>query len=196
VRNTLLFDFGKVIVNFDFGLAFEAWAEATGMSRLSLQATFSPDEAYGAHERGEITWAQYAVHLRTNLSLGLDDSALLTGWNSIFTYPMPGVEAKIASLAKRHRLFVLSNTNAVHYAFWSQRYSNLLQPFSKLLCSHTLGARKPERAVYQRALEAMECDASDVLFFDDVAANIEGAKQAGIESCLFRTVADIPDLHQ
>ena len=196
MQNTLLFDFGRVLVDFDFGHAFDAWAKAASADKSRLQAAFYHDEAYCAHERGEITWSQYADHLRLRLSLRLDDSTLLNGWNSIFTEPVPGIEARIESLAQRHRLFVLSNTNKAHYDFWSERYSKLLQPFSQLLCSHALGARKPEFAIYRRALKVMDCNAAEVLFFDDVAANVEGAREAGIDSRLFRTVADIPNEQQ
>ncbi|MBT9596193.1 MAG: HAD-IA family hydrolase [Vitreoscilla sp.] len=192
MRTTLLFDFGRVLVDFDFGHAFAAWARADSAETSRLQAAFVQDEEYCAHERGEITWPQYADHLRRRLSLKLDDSELLNGWNAIFTRPVAGIEAKIALLTPNHRLFVLSNTNAAHYDFWSSHYSDLLRPFKQLLCSHALGARKPELAVYLRALEAMNCDASDVLFFDDVEVNVEGAKRAGIDSRVFRTVDDIP----
>jgi FMN phosphatase YigB (HAD superfamily) len=48
------------------------------------------------------------------------------------------------------------------------------------LISAILGARKPERRIYTRALGRFGIDASNAILFDDSAANVDGAIQAGM----------------
>jgi putative hydrolase of the HAD superfamily len=90
--DALLFDFGGVIVDIDFGRAVAAWAQAGQVAPNSLASRFSFDAHYEAHERGEIDGEQYFAALRDSLGLTLPNEELLGGWNAIFLDPMPGIE--------------------------------------------------------------------------------------------------------
>ena len=191
MSSVLLFDFGRVLVDFDFRHAFSRWADATGLSTLAIEKAFVQDAMYCAHERGELSWGEYAQHLRSILNLDLSDFALIEGWNAIFLNPVPGVSSTVDALSSRFRLFVLSNTNQTHYEYWSRQYASVLKPFDSLLCSHALGARKPEPEIYLRALSNIGVDANEVLFFDDIPTNVAGAQAVGMQGVLFTSVIDI-----
>src|SRR4029453_2600862 len=84
----------------------------------------------------------------------------------------------------------LSNSNAVHW----ERNAHDLQLFTHFeaaLSSHLLGCHKPDPVIYQRALATLHVGPDAVLFFDDVAANVEAARAVGIRA--FR-VAGITEL--
>jgi putative hydrolase of the HAD superfamily len=61
----------------------------------------------------------------------------------------------------------------------------LSQFFDLRLSSCYLGLRKPETAIYRRALEIVNRPPERVLFIDDRAENIAGAEAAGLQTVRF-----------
>ena len=62
--------------------------------------------------------------------------------------------------------------------------------FDVKIFSCDVGVSKPDPSIYQACLDALGLDGGEVLFFDDVPANVKGARQAGIRSVLFRDYED------
>lgn len=108
----------------------------------------------------------------------------LIAWNSMLVGFYPGVEDWLRKLARRHRIFLLSNTNALHFNQIFAESDTFFEPFHRVLLSFELGVRKPDVGAYKLALDVAEIRASDTLFFDDSLANIEGAKRAGLHTVL------------
>ena len=54
-----------------------------------------------------------------------------------------------------------------------------------------IGFVKPERQIYEYLLAQLGLSASDVLFVDDVADNVEGAKAAGLRAAVFTSPGDL-----
>lgn len=187
--DALVFDFGNVLVDIDFGRAFAAWGAAAGVPAATLAARFAPDEAYCAHERGEMSEAEYFAHLRGSLGLALPDEALLAGWNAIFGAPLPGVEALVERLAGAYPLYVFSNTNPAHVAHFKPRYERLLGFFRRIITSCEIGERKPEPEAFRRLMKLV--DGRRVVFFDDLEENVLGARAAGLEAFRVAAAGDI-----
>ncbi|MAY74218.1 MAG: hypothetical protein CMJ31_05710 [Phycisphaerae bacterium] len=73
---------------------------------------------------------------------------------------------------------MLSNTNARH---WSRREHDFPTCGKAELphASHLLGLAKPDPAIYAAFTKAVAVDSDQILFFDDLAENIEAARTAG-----------------
>ncbi len=178
--DALLFDLGGVLLGIDFKRAFEAWARAAQVPIGEIEARFSFDAAYEAHERGEIAGVAYFAHVRRQLGVSLTEDELLAGWNAIFLGPPAGIERLLAQLAKTCPLYVLSNTNPAHRDFWQSRYRALLAPISAIFCSCDLGERKPSGSAFLEVCRRVGIAPSRIAFFDDLAANVLGARAAGL----------------
>ena len=189
--DALLFDFGGVIVDIDFGRAVAAWAQAAGAAPSTLAASFSLDPPYEAHERGEIDGEQYFAALRDTLGVTLSDEQLAAGWNAIFLQPLPGVERLLNTLAPVLPLYLFSNTNPMHRSFWTARYRELLTPFSGVFCSCDLGVRKPSAKAFLRVAELIGMPPARIAFFDDLAENVVGAREVGMAGFQVSCVADV-----
>jgi putative hydrolase of the HAD superfamily len=175
-------DLGGVLVEIDFGRAFAAWAKAAGVPAGALSGKFSFDEAYCAHERGEIDQAGYFLKLRECLRVDIPDEAMLAGWNAIFGGPLPGAERVVRELAARMPLYVFSNTNPAHVAHFGPRYRELLSPVTKVVTSCDIGRRKPEPEAFRRMAAITGVPPSRLAFFDDLEENVAGARQAGLQA--------------
>jgi len=62
--------------------------------------------------------------------------------------------------------------------------------FDQLIFSCAEGTHKPERKIYEIAVERLGTTPSQAVFIDDSPKYIEGAKQAGLSTILFRGIAD------
>lgn len=175
-------DLGNVLVEIDFRRAFAVWGGAAGVPVEALAEKFSFDEAYCAHERGEIDAATYFTRLRKTLDLPLSDSEMLEGWNAIFGGPLPGAERVLRELADRMPLYVFSNTNPAHIAHFAPRFRELLAPITKLIASCELGRRKPEPEAFRRMAAITGIAPSRLAFFDDLEENVAGARAAGLQA--------------
>jgi len=175
-------DFGNVLVEVDFRRAFAAWGRAAGLSPSLLAEKFSFDEAYCAHERGEIDVARYFALLRKSFGLSLSDEDMLAGWNAIFGEPLPGIEPVVREIARRWPMYVFSNTNPAHVAHFRPRYERLLSHFTRVVTSCDIGRRKPEPEAFARLAELAGVAPRRLAFFDDLEENVAGARRAGLQA--------------
>jgi putative hydrolase of the HAD superfamily len=178
--DALLFDLGRVVLDIDFNRVVAIWARHAGCEPAQLVGRFSPNDAWRRHERGEISDAAFFEGLRGSLGIAISDAQFLEGWNAIFTGEMPDIAAQLARAGQRLPLYAFSNTNGAHVAHFSQAYAGVLRHFCEIYLSSTIGLRKPEAAAYDHVVKAIGVPASRIVFFDDSAENIEGARGRGL----------------
>jgi putative hydrolase of the HAD superfamily len=189
--DALLFDLGKVVIDIDFERVWASWARDAGCTVEKIRRRIGADDAYLRYECGAIPLEEYFTHLRGALGVTLSDAQLLAGWNAIFVGEMPGI-AKVLEAAKaRFPLYVFSNTNGAHEACWSVDYAGVLSHFKKLFVSSTIGLRKPDRAAFEHVVAEMGVPAARVLFFDDLAENVAGARAAGLQAVQVAGTQDV-----
>ena len=178
--DALLFDLGRVVLDIDFGKALTCWAGHAGCAPANLAARFIPEESYRQHEVGKIEDAAYFQSLRASLGINISVSQFLQGWNAIFTGEMPGIAPLLERAAKRMPLYAFSNTNRPHVEYFSKAYADVLGHFRKLFLSSTIGLRKPDPQAYDHVVKAIGVPAERIVFFDDLADNIAGARAYGL----------------
>lgn len=187
----LLFDLGGVVLEIDFDRAFTAWAGFAGVGMPELREQFRIDEAYRQHERGELDGAGYFEHLGRLLDINLTYEQWLHGWNRILMSPIAGMLPLLTELGKRIPIFMFSNTNALHVQCLRLNYRELFEPFRQVFVSSQLGMRKPETAAFQNVASLVELPAQSILFFDDLAENVAGARSSGMNAVQVASIDDI-----
>src|SRR3954465_13278589 len=178
--DVLLFDLGRVVLDIDFNKVTANWAAHAGCEPAQLVGRLSPNDSWQRHERGEISDAEFFEGLRGSLGIALSDAQFLGGWNAIFTGEMPGIAAQLARAGQILPLYAFSNTNGAHVAHFSHAYADVLGHFREIYLSNAIGLRKPEAAAYDHVVKAIGVPASRIVFFDDNAENIEGARARGL----------------
>jgi HAD superfamily hydrolase (TIGR01509 family) len=191
--DALLFDLGRVVIDFDLNRAFAHWAIHAGCLPEELTRRFTVDDAYRRHERGEIEDTVFFSELRNSLRIDISDEQFLTGWNAIFIEEMPEIEMLLQRAAQRAPLYAFSNTNPSHIAYLTSRFATILSNFQQLFLSSSIGMRKPEAAAFDHVIKSIGVPAHRIVFFDDLVGNIEGARSRGITAVHVRTTADIFD---
>jgi FMN phosphatase YigB (HAD superfamily) len=190
----LMFDFGNVVGLFDYTLMFDRFAPRLGLTSLEFEALM--------HERGVPALARElergGVHqeefMKTVIGLAgleLSHDEFEAGWVDIFTLNEP-VARLVAFLKSRgYTLLLGSNTNILHARFFRQRFRETLDLFDHFVLSYEVRALKPDEAFFRACVERAGAPAGSCVFIDDAAANVEGARAAGLTALHFR---DTPTL--
>lgn len=191
--DALLFDLGRVVLDIDFSRAVACWARHAGCDPAHLVARFAHDQAYRDHETGKITDEAYFACLRASLGIDISDTHFLEGWNAIFAGAMPDIARLLTRAGERLPLYAFSNTNQPHVEYFSTAYADVLGHFREVYLSSSIGLRKPDAAAFEHVVKAIGVPASRIVFFDDVAENIEGARACGLSAVHVRSSKDIAD---
>ena len=190
----LLFDLGRVVLDIDTGRAHARWAELAGKPpghfNGSHIAQITAGDAFRRHERGEISDAAFFAALRSALQVDLTDSQLAEGWNAILIGEMVGIRAELTRAQVRLPLYAF-DTNRVDQRTSSLEFVDLLSPFRKIYVSHEIGARKPDAAAFETVVADMGLPPQRILFFDDSAENVAGARACGLQAVQVATAVDV-----
>jgi putative hydrolase of the HAD superfamily len=81
-------------------------------------------------------------------------------------------------------VLALSNTNPIHFALLKEAYP-LLRHFHGYVLSYEVGAAKPEAKIYRAAIARAQCNPEECFFTDDLAVNVEAARELGMDAVQF-----------
>jgi glucose-1-phosphatase len=127
------------------------------------------------------------------LEIGISDAEFLEGWNAIFAGEMPGIAPLLERAAQRLPLYAFSNTNGAHAEHFSASYAGVLGHFREVFLSSSIGLRKPDGEAYDHVVKAIGVPAQRIVFFDDLAENIEGARARGLVAIHVRSPDDVAE---
>jgi FMN phosphatase YigB (HAD superfamily) len=140
---------------------------------------------------GAAYWRRVALDLGAEPSEADLDALVRIDLESWFNKREGMFELLAAARESLGRLVLLSNIHADGARYirdgegrgWFSLFDHLV-----LSCEHKL--LKPERAIYELALDAVGALAAETLFVDDNQGNVEGARAAGLSSFLFVSEGD------
>lgn len=182
---TVIFDMGNVLLHYDATRACRAFAKACGASFLKIWMHVLTSPVEKAYTRGEISTRQFYKHCQSIFKTPVSLENFKKYWNEIF-WENPGMEKILKRLKQRYPLFVISNTNDMHFEYICAQFP-ILRHFDRLFPSHKVGARKPDALIYQRVLKAIKFKPEETVFVDDVPKFVRGARKVGMHAVRFRS---------
>lgn len=177
------FDCDKTLYDYDFHKRLPKLAELGGVSQYRLASAWWAGGHERAAEIGEYATSEeyldaFAEVTGARLSLAQWQEARKAAMT-----PIPGAIAALHEAAGLGTVSLLSN-NPIPFKdslpVLTPEIVDVLR--NNDLVSAVLGARKPERRIYTRALGLFGVDAADAILFDDSLANVEGARAAGMQA--------------
>lgn len=198
--DNLIFDLGGVILTLDMPRAERYFTELGVKDYNSLFRSGNVSSFFKDYEVGAISDEAFLDELRKLAGLPLPDEQLIAAWDAMLGhFPEERINL-LKRLRSRYRLFLFSNTNALHLtrfremygeAFANSIFDNL---FEKAYYSHLLGMRKPARESFEHIIRENKLEPGRTLFIDDSVLNIEGAESAGLQGVLIKPGMSILDL--
>lgn len=183
----IIFDLGGVVLNIDFKKTEEAFTKL-GFSELSKYMNqYHMESFYKDYEVGRIDDEKFIASISGMLPAPKTDQEIVDAWNALLLdFPPERIEF-LESLKDKYRLFLLSNTNAIHHREFHRRFTvqtgkELDEIFEKTYYSHVLNLRKPGAEIYHVVIKENGLVPSETLFIDDTETNFTGAHEAGLRT--------------
>jgi FMN phosphatase YigB (HAD superfamily) len=196
----IIFDFGGVFIDVDYKKTEKAFITAGITNFHDLYSQHAASPLFEQLEKGEVDSDHFHTGLRNASGTSLTGQQIDDCWNSMLGDFYPEAIEKAKELQERYRIFLFSNTNSIHYECVMNKYQKQFGKrdfdslFEKAYYSHTAGIRKPYPEAYEWVLKDAGLTAAETLFIDDTISNIEGAKQAGLQTIFLEPPAKMWEL--
>ena len=179
-----LFDIGNVLFNFDFNKMYELHSAHTGtaVKPYSAEEFAVRDQV----ESGFVSDEEWLDYLNKNRGLSWSMEDLVQAWIDNFERNEEGIALfQKARASEGVTVHILSNISDHHILAIERICPRFFKGVDQLFFSYQLGARKPSVAIYQKALDQLGVPASDCFFIDDMAENVDAAREMGIVAYQF-----------
>ena len=163
-------------------------AEAFGAALVRATASDGRNPLFEL-EVGAITEAEFLATIERELAAILERSVTLHGFGERYLAALEPNEALFAHYRTLHerglRLAMLTNNVREWEPLWRTKLP-IDEIFETVVDSGFVGMRKPDRAIYALVLERLGLPAEECAFVDDVAVNVEAARELGFAVVHFR----------
>jgi glucose-1-phosphatase len=183
----ILLDIGNVVVNVDFAPFCRAVSCGGESGAATIMERYCQGDLKDRHDTGQIASRDYLGMIAADpLTLDLPPDRLRLLWQDIFM-PMPGCAEALDALRWRHQLWIMSDTDPLHFAFLIDRFA-VLRNMDRYFLSYEHGWLKRSPEAFRHVLDSSGgLDASEFLLIDDREVNTRSCTEAGIESILFQS---------
>lgn len=189
----VVFDLGGVILTFDHMDICRPLAELTPMTPEEIYDAIFRSGLEELYDKGKITSEEF-YHEGTDL-LCIDRSRLSFEkfsriWSEIFSLDTD-VAGILDDLRNKTRLFLLSNTNELHYEYARKMFPIIEEAFETSFLSFRLGTRKPEKEIFQTVVEKTGLLPDELFYIDDFPGHVEAAEALGIPGVVYTSPEDL-----
>jgi len=185
IRN-IIFDLGGVLLNIDPKKTIEAFGKL-GMKQLVGDKGLSYDhDIFYMMEQGQITSDEFRYGVIELLPQKVSFQEIDDAWTAmLLDFPAVRVEL-IKNLRKDFKIYLFSNTNAIHVEKFHSNFRNqhrfeVSSLFERDFYSNEIGYRKPSPESYQEIIKLSGINPEESLFIDDSLLNIESAIHFGLK---------------
>ena len=185
----IVFDLGGVLCGLDAERCIRAFHQIGAEEVAVYVEEHRVEDLFLQSELGYITTEEFCEEVRRITQRPIDDEKIVWAWNELLTGITDERRQAVMELSKTYRLFVLSNTNDMHWKKWEA--SSLLPlkgevfkdgVFEKCFLSYELHLAKPSREIFEAVLQQADIKADETLFIDDSLKNCQAAEALGIHT--------------
>jgi HAD superfamily hydrolase (TIGR01509 family) len=186
IPQVVVFDLGKVLVDFDYSIAGRHIAARSDLSPAEVQALIDHSPLLYRFETGLMSKQEFfeAVRSTTGFRGGLDE---FTSFFADIFFPMPAMIELHAQLRTRGvPTFIFSNTNELAVGHIRRNFP-FFADFTDYILSYEHGAMKPEARLYEVVEARTGRRGTDILYLDDRVENVEAGAKRGWQVILQET---------
>ena len=185
----VVFDLGKVLVDFDYGLAAHRLAENSTASAAEVRAVIDQTPLLFRYEEGQMTTQEFFTEVKARIGFRGGFEEFAAPFGDIFT-ELPEMTALHAELRARGvPTFILSNTNDIAISHIRRRFP-FFANFDGHVLSYECAALKPHARIYEITEERTGCRGGEILFLDDKPENVEAAVPRGWQTICHVSAAE------
>lgn len=184
MKRTVFFDLGNVLLFFDTLKMYRQIAEVCSLELPEVTALVQ--HHIDPYEKGLIDTKKVHEDFSRLTKKTLDFKALCHAICDIFK-PNDAVIAIAKELKNKGvPLYILSNTCEAHFEFASERF-DFFKLFNGYVLSYKVGARKPEKKIFEEALSLANVKKNECFYVDDIPEFVHAAKALHIDAESYTT---------
>ena len=183
----IVFDFGNVIALFDHMIACRRLAS---LSRQAPDPQDVDERIFNTtleedYDCGRLSTAAFVERLRRDLQLEASDEAIVHAWCDIFTPNLAIEEVIVREKRRGTRLVLASNTNELHFDWFSRVFARVLELFHEQVLSFRVGARKPAVQFFEACIRASGRTADQIIYIDDRRDYVAAGRALGMQAFVY-----------
>jgi HAD superfamily hydrolase (TIGR01509 family) len=186
IPEVVVFDLGKVLLDFDFSRAAGSIAARGTMAPEMIKRLINQTPLLHRYETGLMTTAEFYEQVRAAAGFrgNLEEFTELFG--NIFN-PIEPMLALHASLRQKNiPTYIFSNTNELAIGYIRRNYP-FFANFDDYIFSYEHGAMKPDARLYEVVEKMTKRRRDAIIYVDDRAENLEAAVARGWQTVLQET---------
>ena len=183
----VIFDMGCVLVNMNSApLKEKLYVNLKTDERQKPERRFLRNPIMRSFNRGQITPEEFHRQVCASCRLDMDFETFKNLWCDIF-WTMDGMEDLVGRISQKMAVGLLSDTDPLHWDYIQTTWPWIGQ-IKNPTFSFEVGVMKPDAGIYLAAAQNAQTSPQHCLFIDDMQANVEGARAAGMQAIRFESV--------
>jgi len=181
----IIFDMGNVLLQFNPYISLDYYCENEEDKKIIYQELFKGPEWIMGDE-GKITNGQRYELVKARVPERLHQTLklIVENWDMCMK-EVPGAQDFHRLVREKgFHTYILSNACNRFYHFFPKYFD--MKSFDGVVVSSDVKMIKPYPQIYEYILKKYELKPEECLFIDDVEANVEAAKAAGMKAFVFR----------
>jgi 2-haloacid dehalogenase len=167
----VVFDLGKVLVDFDYAVAAQRIAGRSAVTANEVQSLIDHSPLLFLFETGRLTREEFFDSVRAATGFAGTIAEFAESFADIFTPIESMVRSHTALRAEGIPTYIFSNTNVLAAEHIRSRFP-FFRDFDGYILSFEEGAMKPDAAIYEIVEQRTKLSGSDILYLDDRSENI------------------------
>ncbi|PIU41129.1 MAG: hypothetical protein COS99_07265 [Candidatus Omnitrophica bacterium CG07_land_8_20_14_0_80_42_15] len=182
----IIFDLGNVVLKFDMRIIARKMAKRFSLNEDEVFQFFFDSPLTHIHDEGRISSKEFYHRAMEKLGIKMDFTEFKKIWLDIFT-ENNDVTKLILSLSKHYKIFLMSNTNKLHFDYIKTKF-DIIKEFDCVFTSYEVGKLKPHPRIYNAAIKKAYVAPGNIIFIDDRKELVRGAKKVGIRAIQFKNI--------
>jgi 2-haloacid dehalogenase len=186
IPRTVVFDLGKVLVDFDYAIAARRIAARGKMTILEIAQYINRSPLFFQYESGSVTTQQFYIEICRVTGFGGDLAEFSGCFADIFVAIEPMIQLQAALRRRGLTSYAFSNTNelaAEHIRRNFPFYGN----FDGHILSYQHCAMKPDARLYEAVERESAHRGAEILYLDDRPENVAAGAARGWQVILHET---------
>lgn len=188
--DAVIFDLGGVLIQLNYQKTVEAFTALGVQDFKAMYSQAAQTSIFDNYETGKISTQNFVNTLKNYLPAHVTPNQIVAAWNAMILDFTPENLEYIEQLSETHQLYLLSNTNDIHFQKVERMLAKVSSKkisdyFTKIYLSQEIGMRKPDSEVFQFVCNDASLNPSATLFIDDTEQHIQGARSIGLSTYLF-----------
>jgi HAD superfamily hydrolase (TIGR01509 family) len=174
----VVFDLGKVLVDFDYGIAARKIADRGTVTASEVQRFIDHSPLLFRYETGLMTKEQFFKEISGATGYRGTMAEFGRIFGDIFEPIAPMLELHSTLRQKGIPTYIFSNTNELAIGHIRQSFP-FFKNFDGYILSYQHGAMKPDARLYEVVERETKCRESEIIYLDDRAENVAAGAARG-----------------